>query len=185
MSRVAKKPIVLPQGVAVDLHPRADFRERPSGRARVCVHPAVSVRSNRMDSLSVQAGGWSGRGCCHVGHDARLSRQYGDRSECKGFERKLSLVGVGYRAQAQGDTLNLTLGFSHPVGVQAAQRHHCYDPDADRNRHQGSRPAARWPGGCRGSCLSSAGALQGQGRALCRRSGRDQRNEEEEVRVLR
>jgi large subunit ribosomal protein L6 len=33
----------------------------------------------------------------------------------KGFERKLTLVGVGYRAQAQGDTLNLSLGFSHPV----------------------------------------------------------------------
>jgi len=33
----------------------------------------------------------------------------------KGFERKLQLVGVGYRAQAQGDKLNLTLGFSHPV----------------------------------------------------------------------
>ncbi len=35
-----------------------------------------------------------------------------------GFERKLSLVGVGYRAQAQGDTLNLTLGFSHPVAYK-------------------------------------------------------------------
>jgi large subunit ribosomal protein L6 len=33
----------------------------------------------------------------------------------KGFERKLALVGVGYRAQAQGDALNLSLGFSHPV----------------------------------------------------------------------
>ena len=38
----------------------------------------------------------------------------------KGFERKLNLVGVGYRAQAQGDTLNLTLGFSHPVSLQDA-----------------------------------------------------------------
>jgi large subunit ribosomal protein L6 len=36
----------------------------------------------------------------------------------KGFERKLNLVGVGYRAQAQGDTLNLTLGFSHPVAYK-------------------------------------------------------------------
>jgi large subunit ribosomal protein L6 len=36
----------------------------------------------------------------------------------KGFERKLTLVGVGYRAQAQGDKLNLTLGFSHPVVQQ-------------------------------------------------------------------
>jgi large subunit ribosomal protein L6 len=39
----------------------------------------------------------------------------------KGFERKLSLVGVGYRAQAQGDTLNLTLGFSHPVAYKLPQ----------------------------------------------------------------
>ena len=46
----------------------------------------------------------------------------------KGFERKLTLVGVGYRAQAQGDSLNLSLGFSHPVvhqmpeGVNARRR---------------------------------------------------------------
>jgi large subunit ribosomal protein L6 len=46
----------------------------------------------------------------------------------KGFERKLTLVGVGYRAQAQGDKLNLTLGFSHPVahkmpnGIKAKRR---------------------------------------------------------------
>jgi len=39
----------------------------------------------------------------------------------KGFERKLSLVGVGYRAQVQGDTLNLSLGFSHPVVYQLPQ----------------------------------------------------------------
>ena len=39
----------------------------------------------------------------------------------KGFEKKLSLVGVGYRAQAQGDKLNLTLGFSHPVVHQLPQ----------------------------------------------------------------
>jgi large subunit ribosomal protein L6 len=46
----------------------------------------------------------------------------------KGFERKLSLVGVGYRAQAQGDTLNLTLGFSHPVAYKLPKRHHCATP---------------------------------------------------------
>jgi len=39
----------------------------------------------------------------------------------KGFERKLTLVGVGYRAQAAGDTLNLTLGFSHPVSYKMPQ----------------------------------------------------------------
>ena len=50
----------------------------------------------------------------HVRHDARAGRQHG-QGVTKGFEKKLTLVGVGYRAQAQGDKLNLTLGFSHPV----------------------------------------------------------------------
>jgi large subunit ribosomal protein L6 len=50
-----------------------------------------------------------------------------------GFERKLDLVGVGYRAQAQGDDLNLTLGFSHPVEYFSAPgRHHHRDADARR-----------------------------------------------------
>ena len=48
----------------------------------------------------------------------------------KGFERKLQLVGVGYRAQAQGDKLNLTLGFSHPVVHKMPERHQGGDTDA-------------------------------------------------------
>jgi large subunit ribosomal protein L6 len=46
----------------------------------------------------------------------------------KGFERKLNLVGVGYRAQAQGDTLNLTLGFSHPVAHKMPAGVSCATP---------------------------------------------------------
>jgi large subunit ribosomal protein L6 len=46
----------------------------------------------------------------------------------KGFERKLSLVGVGYRAQAQGDKLNLTLGFSHPVVREMPKGVKCETP---------------------------------------------------------
>jgi len=46
----------------------------------------------------------------------------------KGFERKLNLVGVGYRAQAQGDTLNLTLGFSHPVSHKMPAGVKCETP---------------------------------------------------------
>jgi large subunit ribosomal protein L6 len=46
----------------------------------------------------------------------------------KGFERKLTLVGVGYRAQAQGDVLNLTLGFSHPVAHKMPQGIKCETP---------------------------------------------------------
>ena len=60
----------------------------------------------------------------------------------KGFEKKLNLVGVGYRAQAQGDKLNLTLGFSHPVVHQMPKGIKVRDADADRDRDQGHRQAA-------------------------------------------
>ena len=63
----------------------------------------------------------------------------------KGYERKLTLVGVGYRAQAQGDKLNLSLGFSHPV-VHQMPRYQGHHPDADRNPDQGYRQAGSWSG---------------------------------------
>ena len=49
------------------------------------------------------------------GHDTGAPGEHGAGRRPTGFERKLELVGVGYRAQAQGNKLNLTLGFSHPV----------------------------------------------------------------------
>ncbi len=74
----------------------------------------------------------------------------------KGFERKLTLVGVGYRAQAQGDKLNLTLGFSHPVVHQMPKGVKVETPTPDRDRHQGHRQAAGRPGGRRSARLPSA-----------------------------
>jgi large subunit ribosomal protein L6 len=65
----------------------------------------------------------------------------------KGYERKLELVGVGYRAAMQGKNLNLTLGFSHPVRVPGAGRHHDRDAEPDRDPDQGHRQAAGRPGG--------------------------------------
>ena len=59
----------------------------------------------------------------------------------QGFEKKLTLVGVGFRAQAQGRKLNLQIGFSHPVSPDA-RRHHRDHADADRDRDQGR--TARW-----------------------------------------
>ena len=97
----------------------------------------------------------------------------------KGFEKKLTLVGVGYRAQAQGDKLNLPLGYSHPVvhdmpaGIKCERRRQTeiVIKGADRQK--------RRPGRRRGSRLQPAGALQGQGHALRRRSRGHQRDQEE------
>ena len=65
----------------------------------------------------------------------------------KGYERKLELVGVGYRAQAQGKNLNLTLGFSHPVVYAAPEGITIETPTPDRNPHQGCGCAEGRPGG--------------------------------------
>jgi large subunit ribosomal protein L6 len=89
----------------------------------------------------------------------------------KGFERKLMLVGVGYRAQAQGDKLNLTLGFSHPVVHQLPAGVKVETPTQTEIIIR------------RCSQLPAAGALQGQGRALCRRANCAQGNEEEVRRI--
>ena len=58
----------------------------------------------------------------------------------KGFEKKLNLVGVGFRAQAQGTKLNLQIGFSHPVAKDMPAGIKVATPDPDRDRDQGRRP---------------------------------------------
>lgn len=111
MSRVAKKPIPVPAGVDLQV---TDGRLTVKG-------------GNGSLELDLPAGiGISvadGVGTVEVGAGATLAMAGTIRSlvnnmvvgVTSGFERKLELVGVGYRAQAQGKTLNLTLGFSHPV----------------------------------------------------------------------
>jgi large subunit ribosomal protein L6 len=90
----------------------------------------------------------------------------------KGYERKLELVGVGYRAGVQGKALNLTLGFSHPVVFDMPEGITIESADPDGSRHQGCGQAARRPGGRGDPRHPSARALQGQGRALRRREDR-------------
>ena len=87
----------------------------------------------------------------------------------KGYEKKLELVGVGFRAAVQGKTLNLTLGFSHPVNFAIPEGITIEAPTPDRGADQGHRPAARRPGRRGDPRHPSARALQGQGREVFRR----------------
>lgn len=112
MSRVAKNPITLPQGVEVMLGAELAVKG-PLGTLKIKANPAVTVE--KVDGTlvckavdgAVDAGAMSGT------VRALLANMVSGVTT--GFQKKLTLVGVGYRAQAQGDTLNLTLGFSHPV----------------------------------------------------------------------
>jgi len=113
MSRIAKNPIVVPGGVDVTLEPRA-----------VSVKGPLGVLTRRIDA-NVRVEFDAGLLRVAAGDDSREARAMSGTTRAllanmvtgvtKGFERKLTLVGVGYRAQAQGDKLSLSLGFSHPV----------------------------------------------------------------------
>ena len=112
MSRVAKNPIVLPQGVEVTLG--ADIVVKgPLGALKMPANPAVSVQKEGEALVCKAVEGVANSGALSGTIRALVANMVTGVS--KGFERKLTLVGVGYRAQAQGDILNLTLGFSHPV----------------------------------------------------------------------
>ncbi|EXI78131.1 MAG: 50S ribosomal protein L6 [Candidatus Accumulibacter appositus] len=116
MSRVAKKPIVLPQGVAVDLSSDRISVKGPLGALEFAAHPAVMISLEDGSLLCKEVPGAAESVAMSGTMRAVVANMVTGVSA--GFERKLSLVGVGYRAQAQGDTLNLTLGFSHPVAYK-------------------------------------------------------------------
>ncbi len=112
MSRVAKNPIQLPKGVEVALGdmitvkgPLGTLTQKAPSNVKVSLDNGV-ITMAPVDE-SIQANAMSGT------LRALLNNMVTGVS--KGFEKKLNLIGVGYRAQAQGDNLNLSLGFSHPV----------------------------------------------------------------------
>ncbi len=113
MSRVAKNPIVVPSGVEVTLAADKISMKGPLGTLTQALKGDVKVEREG-DKLLCKATNESAQADAQSGTiRALLANMVTGVS--KGFERKLTLVGVGYRAQAAGDTLNLTLGYSHPV----------------------------------------------------------------------
>jgi large subunit ribosomal protein L6 len=113
MSRIAKYPIPLPKGVEVNIAGGNISVKGPLGTIARPADPNVAVEKNG-EELQCKALGNSRHANAMSGTMRALVANM-VTGVTKGFERKLTLVGVGYRAQAQGDKLNLSLGFSHPV----------------------------------------------------------------------
>ncbi len=113
MSRVANAPVPLPKGVEVKIDGASLEVKGPKGELTHRVHEAVTVEQANSE-LAFRGRDDAGNGVALAGTTrALVSNMVLGVSE--GFERKLNLVGVGYRAQMKGDVLNLALGFSHPV----------------------------------------------------------------------
>ncbi len=113
MSRIAKQPIVLPQGVDVAIQGRDITVKGGKGVLNLTLHPTVRLEQEA-NSLQVVAQSMTSEHRAFAGTMRALVNNM-VTGVSQGFERRLQLVGVGYRAQAQGEVLNLTLGFSHPV----------------------------------------------------------------------
>ncbi len=115
MSRVGKMPVAVPQGVDVQITADQISVKGAQGTLTRPLHALVTVRKEGA-ALQVAPANDSAEADAMSGTTrALLANMVGGVT--KGFERKLTLVGVGYRAQAQGQKLNLQVGFSHPVAV--------------------------------------------------------------------
>ncbi len=113
MSRIANNPITIPSGVDVNIVGSMVTVKGGKGELSHNVHPLVKVEQEdnilktTVNSNSKTANALSGT--------TRALIQNLVTGVSEGFERKLDIVGVGYRAAVSGKVLNLTLGFSHPV----------------------------------------------------------------------
>ncbi len=113
MSRVAKNPVSLPSGAEVTIKENMIVAKGPLGELTMNKHPLVSVKQED-GILKVAANDESKQARAMSGTTRALLSNLVN-GVTTGFEKKLSIIGVGYRAQVQGKNLNLTLGFSHPV----------------------------------------------------------------------
>ena len=124
MSRVAKVPVAVPAGVDVQLADGVITVKGSLGTLTQKINPLVAITREGAELLFKAAD--ESRGASAMSGTFRALVANMVQGVTKGFEKKLQLVGTGYRGQAQGASLNLSLGFSHPVvyklpdGVTAA-----------------------------------------------------------------
>src|SRR5574339_766528 len=126
MSRIAKYPVPLPKGVEINVAGGNISVKGPLGTIARAADPNVAVEK-KGEQVEFKALGNSNHANAMSGTLRALVAGM-VTGVSKGFERRLALVGVGYRAQAQGDKLNLSLGFSHPVVHQMPAGVKCETP---------------------------------------------------------
>jgi large subunit ribosomal protein L6 len=113
MSRIAKHPVALPKGVEVTLAGGSISVKGPLGTVARPADPNVEVKKEGEQVLFKALGNSNHANAMSGTMRALVANMV--LGVTKGFEKRLALVGVGFRAQAQGDKLNLSLGYSHPV----------------------------------------------------------------------
>ncbi|WP_423907877.1 50S ribosomal protein L6 [Candidatus Spongiihabitans sp.] len=120
MSRIAKTPIIVPTGVEVKIDNGTVIAKGPKGELSFALSPGIELVQND-GALKVQVSGNKEKISEQLLAMSGTTRAIINnlvKGVATGFERKLTITGIGYRVQAQGNKLNLSLGFSHPVVYQ-------------------------------------------------------------------
>lgn len=113
MARTAVKPIRIAEGVEVHIEQQKLFVKGPKGQLEFDVNSQVSIKKET-GTLRFEPQDGAGDAIAHCG-TARANARNLIKGVVSGYERRLELFGVGFRAQVRGRNLNLNLGFSHPV----------------------------------------------------------------------
>jgi large subunit ribosomal protein L6 len=113
MSRIAKKPVAVPSGVTVTLSGQSITTKGSNGQLSHEIHPAVAVEQGD-GQLTFAPRDGSKQSVALAGTTRSLVDNM-VTGVTEGFKKELTLIGVGYRASVSGSTLNLSLGYSHPI----------------------------------------------------------------------
>ncbi len=113
MSRVGKSPIPVPAGVEITIEPERVAVKGPLGSLEQHIRPFVRVKRDGSNIVFEPADGSAEANAMSGTYRSLVANMV--QGVSKGFEKRLQLVGTGFRAQVQGNALNLSLGFSHPV----------------------------------------------------------------------
>lgn len=117
MSRIGKKPIEIPQGVKVEVSEKEIKVTGPKGELNQFIHPEIKVEAKDNQILVAPKTELSkkGRGLWGL-YGALIANMI--EGVTKGFEKKLEIEGVGFRAAVEGDSLVLSLGFTNPIKIK-------------------------------------------------------------------
>ena len=119
MSRIAKKPVEFPATVNLTIEGQVIKAKGPKGELSVTVHDDVSFEQN--DNVVQFKPANENKGTMAMTGTMRSLFNNVVTGVTEGFQKKLNLVGVGYRTQLKGKVLNLSLGFSHPIEFEVPQ----------------------------------------------------------------
>ena len=164
MSRIGKQPIAIPPKVKVEVKGQKVFVEGPKGK--------LDWELPRRTSLKVEDGKIV---VSREGDDAQAKALHGlsralvnnmVKGVTEGFVKKLEIQGVGFKAAVQGNNVNMTLGYSHPIVYPIPAPDQGDGRGKHQDHHRRAGQASGRAGGRGNAQLLSARALQGQGRAL-------------------